>query len=84
MESQLSGRQLHPRHWSAQGGERRLGHSNRTWGAHHGKKAVSTSCGVEWHGCVCVCLSVSACTRCCLPERALEVQGHRSCARHWP
>ena len=58
MESQLSGRPLHPRHWSALGGERRLGHSSRTWGAHHGKKAVSTSCGVEWHGCVCVCVCV--------------------------
>ena len=83
MESQLSGWQLHPRHWSSLGGERRLGHSSRTWGARHGKKAVSASRGVaccEWCGSVCV----SACTQCCLPERAVEVQGHHSCACHWP
>ena len=69
MESQLSGRPLHPRHWSALGGERRLGHSSRTWGAHHGKKAVSTSCGVEWHGCVCVCVCVCVCMYSVLPPR---------------
>ena len=69
MESQLSGRQLHPRHWSALGGERRLGHSSRTWGARHGKKAVSASCGVAWRGSVCVCVCVYVCVYAVLPPR---------------
>ena len=73
MESQLSGRQLHPRHWSALGGERRLGHSSRTWGARHGKKAVGAACGVAWQ-CVCVFVRV------CLHVRSAASQrGHWRC-----
>lgn len=68
MESQLSGRQLHPRHWSALGGERRLGHSSRTWGARHGKKAVGAACGVAWQ-CVCVFVCVCVCVYAVLPPR---------------